>query len=210
MTQETKDKISKTLKLKFKLGLIHPNMSGAHSNKSRIKQSKSKKGKKLSNKHKNSISQGINNSKLYFEAIHNPKRIKKIKKTNLIRYGVENVFQVKEIFEKQQKNACYSRKFKKTNINYRGSYELDFLNKYYDIYSDLKNGLSIKYKFKEKNKIYFPDFYIPSLNLIVEIKNSYLAKKDAKILESKKLACKNFGYNFIMIIDKNYSEFNLL
>ncbi len=210
MTEETKNKISKTLKNKFKFGLIIPNMVGAHSKKSRIKQLKTKLNKKLSDQHKISISQGMNNSEKFLKAINNPKRIEKIKKTNLKKYGVENVSQNKKIFEKQQKNAFYSRKFKNTNINYRGSYELNFLEKYYNIYSDLKNGDTIKYKFKEKDKIYFTDFYIPSLNLIVEIKNSYLAKKDAKILESKKHACLNFGYNFLMIIDKNYDEFRIL
>jgi hypothetical protein len=100
------------------------------------------------------------------------------------------------------------KRFKNTNIWYQGSYELDFLEKYYNIFiNDIQRGLRITYKCNEKQKYYFSDFYIPSLNLIIEIKNSYLAKKDKLILEAKKEACLSQGYQWIMIIDKNYSNF---
>jgi hypothetical protein len=112
---------------------------------------------------------------------------------------------VKEIFEKSLKSAHYSYTYLNTNINYRGTYELDFLEKYYLTYPDIVNGPAVKYIFNDKDKVYHPDFYIPSLNLIVEIKSSWTynpiidpIKENATIASS---------YNFIMIINKNYNEF---
>jgi len=137
-------------------------------------------------------------------------RVQQIEKTCIEKYGVKNVQQNKEVFEKQQKTAKCSFQFKNTNIHYRASYELDFLEKYYNMFSDIQNAPFIKYKFKNKNKIYFPDFFIPSLNLIVEIKNSYLAKRFKTQLVAKKKATITNGFNYIMITNKHYNKFNKL
>ena len=137
-------------------------------------------------------------------------RQQKIEKTNIEKYGVKNVQQYKEIFDKQQKTAKCSIQFKDTKIHYRASYELDFLEKYYHIYKDIQNAPLIKYKFKDKHKIYFPDFFIPSLNLIVEIKNSYLSKRFKTQLVAKKKATISNGFNYIMITNKRYNKFNKL
>jgi hypothetical protein len=135
--------------------------------------------------------------------------IEKRKKTCIEKYGVENPSQNKEIFEKQQKNSFYSKKFKNTNINYRSSYELDFLENYYIKFPDIQNSPSIKYIYKRKNKIYFPDFYIPSLNLIIECKNKWLANKDKNIIKLKEKFTLSSGFKYIMIINKNYNKFNI-
>jgi len=145
--------------------------------------------------------------------VENPNQNKlvreKIKNTNIKKYGVEAPLQNFSIFQKSQVNSYYSKLFKNTNIYYRGSYELDFLEKYYDTYPDIQNGCAIKYDFNGHKYIYFPDFYIPSLNLFIECKNSYLAKIDKqKILNKKKAVIKN-GSNYIMIIDKNYNKIKL-
>jgi hypothetical protein len=58
-----------------------------------------------------------------------------------------------------------------------------------------------------KNKIYFPDFYIPKLNLIVEIKSSYFYNLEEEINLTKKSYSELNNYNFIFIIDKDYSNF---
>ena len=55
--------------------------------------------------------------------------------------------------------------------------------------------------------MYHPDFYLPNYNLIVEVKNSYLAERDCLIIEQKKNSVLQNGYNYIMIIDKDYTEF---
>jgi len=135
---------------------------------------------------------------------------KKAEETMLQKYGVRYSAQNKEINEKGQKTRFEIHKYKNTNIWYQGSYELDFLEKYYDKYPDIERGPSIKYLFEGKNKVYHSDFYIPFLNLIVEIKNSYLFKIDKEKIKLKEKATINKGYNYIIITDKNYDEFNNL
>jgi len=152
----------------------------------------------------------------------------KRKKTCLEKYGVENISQLDSIKRKKE-NTClknigvkyYSQerkryedslktrllihKFRETDLWYQGSYELDFLEKFYDII-DIKRGPSIKYIYNKKDKIYHPDFYIPSLNLIIEIKSSWTLKLDLEINEKKKYTKKN-GYKYILIINKDYKKF---
>jgi len=120
------------------------------------------------------------------------------------KYGVENVMHYPEIFQKQQMSAFKAKTYKNTTIYYRGSYELDFLEKYYNKYSDIKNGPSIKYKYKLKNRIYHTDFYIPSKNLIVEIKSSYYYNKYKEMCITKETAVIKSGYKYLLILDKNY------
>jgi hypothetical protein len=131
-----------------------------------------------------------------------------IKHICLERFGVEHPSQNLDILNKGFKTRFQFHNYLNTNLIYQSSYELDFLEKYYDKYLDIQRGFSIKYEFNGKNKIYHSDFFIPSLNLIVEIKNSYLAKKDKDEIEAKKIAVLNKGYNFILIIDKKYDDLN--
>jgi hypothetical protein len=133
---------------------------------------------------------------------------KDYEKLMIKKYGCISPTQNKLIFEKQQKNSYLLKKFKNTILYYRGSYELDFLENYHNKFSDLINAPSIKYKFNNKDKIYFPDFYIPSLNLIIECKNSYLYKKDNFIILEKEKATIANGFKYFLILDKNYMEFN--
>jgi hypothetical protein len=128
-------------------------------------------------------------------------------KSMMKKYGVRNPQQNKEIHQKQQISAFKCKKYKNTNIYYRGSFELDFLEKYHNKYPDLINGPSIKYKHKSKNKIYHSDFYIPSLNLVIECKNSYLFKRDYNIIKAKEKAVIDNGFKYFIIIDKNYANF---
>ena len=116
------------------------------------------------------------------------------------KYGVNWPLQNREILEKGQKSAKTLKQFNE-KIWYQGTYELDFLTKYCDTYPDIQRGPSINYE----NKIYHPDFYIPSLNLIIEIKSSWTLDKNEMKLKSD--ATINAGYKFIMILDKNYHEF---
>lgn len=127
------------------------------------------------------------------------------KKSMKKKYGVEWPLQDKNILDKNQKSAKTIKKFRDTDLWYQGSYELDFLEKYYDKL-DIKRGPSIKYKFKGKNKVYHSDFYIPSGNLIIEIKSSWTLEVDKEINEKKKATVSN-GFEYLMILDKNYSEF---
>ena len=132
----------------------------------------------------------------------------KSKNTMLIKYGVENAAQNIDIYNKGLKTRFLIHKFRDTNLWYQGTYELDFLNKYYDKFDNIQRGPSIKYIFSGKNKVYFPDFYIPLLNLIIEIKSSWTLEIDAEIEEKKKATISN-GFNYLMILDKNYNEFSV-
>jgi hypothetical protein len=132
----------------------------------------------------------------------------KMKDAIINKYGVENVMKLSNIFQKQQISGFLAKQYRKTNIYYRGSYEFDFLEKYYDIFSDIKNGPSIKYKYKYKNRTYHSDFYIPFLNLIVEIKSKYYYEKYKYKCLLKERAAINNGFIYIFIIDKKYDKFN--
>jgi len=136
--------------------------------------------------------------------------IEKIKKNNLNIYGVEHYMQIKKIFDKQQLKSFKYKSFKNTNLIYQSSYELDFLTKYYDIIPNIERGKTIKYIYKNKNRVYYSDFFIPSLNLIVEIKNKFLYERDFNKIKSKEYYTIKNGYNYIIIIDKNYNKFNRL
>jgi len=131
----------------------------------------------------------------------------KARNTVMSRYGTNHPMQDSEINLKQQR-SCFRVQTYKNSVLYQGSYELDFLEKYYEIFPDIIRGPRIKYTYQGKTHYYFADYLIPSRNLIIEIKNSYLAKKDKNILDAKKRACVNQGYQWFMITDKDYSYFN--
>lgn len=58
---------------------------------------------------------------------------------------------------------------------------------------------------------YYPDFYIQKYNLIVEIKSKWILKKQGVDKnKSKKLYTDKAGYNFIMILDNDFNEFDCI
>lgn len=135
--------------------------------------------------------------------------LEKQKQTSLERFGVENASQCAEIFSKQQKSRYEIFEFKNTGLFYQGTFELDFLNNYYDRF-EIKKGPIIEYEFENSNKQYFSDFYLPKFNLIIEIKSTYtfhLAKE--KNIEKQKKSI-SLGYGHIFIVDKKYQEFESL
>ena len=127
----------------------------------------------------------------------------KILKTNLEKYGVRNPSQNEEIFKKIQKSSF--KKFNYENISYQGSYEKDFLDNFYSK-TEIKEGLVFDYFFKNKSRKYFSDFYLPEYNLIIEIKSKYTYNLELlQNLKKQKSAILD-GYNFLFIIDKDYSK----
>jgi len=142
--------------------------------------------------------------------VENPSQSKIIKKrkekTSLINYGVKHPMQNIEVFEKTQKTRFIRMQYKDTNLWYQGNYELDFLEHFFEKI-DIERGPVIKFMFNNKNKVYFSDFYIPSLNLVVEIKNSYLYKKYKEDIKRKERSTISNVFKYILILDKDYSEF---
>ena len=135
--------------------------------------------------------------------------IKALKKeTCLKNYGVENPSQSPYIRKKQLKSMFSTKVYNNTNLTYQGTYELDFLDTYYNIHH-IENATKIDYKLFESNHVYFPDFYIPKLNLIVEIKSTYTYELELGKNLAKQTQCIKDGYNFIFIIDKDYTDFNI-
>ena len=138
-----------------------------------------------------------------------PESREKYKATCLVRFGVENASQSPVIFAKQQKARYEVHKFRNTDLYYQGSYEKDFLDKYYDCII-IERMTFINYNFEDNKKVYFPDFYLPDYNLIVEVKSSYTYNRYLDKNLAKEKTCKELGYNFIFIINKNYEALNKL
>ena len=139
------------------------------------------------------------------------KNVEKRKHTCFKNYGVQHALQNCDLLHKAQISSGTKKKYKNTKIWYQASYELDFLENYYERFKDeIERGPSIKYKFEKKNKIYHPDFYIPSLNLIIEIKGLYWHNKFKERDITKKKATIANGFNYIMILEKDYKEFDKL
>lgn len=131
-----------------------------------------------------------------------------IKKTNLKKYGCEYAIQNNEIFTKASITAYRFHKYEDSDLYYQGTYELDFLKKYYNKIKITKFKNKILYNMFGKNKYYHPDFYLPNFNLIVEIKSDYTYKKELEKNLVKQKSCIEQGYKFIFIINKNYDFFD--
>jgi hypothetical protein len=128
----------------------------------------------------------------------------KIKQTLGERYGVEHALQSVEFFNKSQKNGLKVKRY--NGVNYQGSFELDFLKFCEQKNIMVKKHKSIDYKYNDSIRKYFPDFYLPEYNLIVEIKSSYYYQKELDRNLLKEEYSKKSGFDFIFIIDKNYDE----
>lgn len=129
----------------------------------------------------------------------------KIAQTNIEKYGGKSHMHNDEIFHKVERNSFKSH-LHSSGIYYRGNFERDFLDNF-SAYIKIENGKGIKYWLNGVSRVYFPDFYISEFNLIVEIKNSYLLSRDKVIIDAKEKACIEAGFDYILIINKDYSEF---
>lgn len=133
--------------------------------------------------------------------------------TSMGNYGVKYHLQNSTSFNNCFKSSSKLKKYKETDIYYQGSYEYDFIE-----YCDKNHILGeiqsyrkgIKYIMNNKNKIYYPDFYMQKLNLIIEIKSTYTYNYHLEMNKLKENACKILGYNYLIIIDKNYNRFEEL
>lgn len=145
--------------------------------------------------------------------VDNPSKSKNIKlkkeETTFKNHGVKNPSQSIEIFEKSQISG---KKIKKHEIGlmYRGTYENDFLD--YCLLNDIivEKGPTIEYIFDDKKRYYHSDFYIPSINLICEIKSTYYYNLYHDKNISKEKSTKDLGFSFLFILDKNYEKLKTL
>lgn len=150
----------------------------------------------------------------------------KIKKTMLFKYGVEHnfigwqdkIFQkygvynpahIPNVAEKTAFNRFKNRKpyILETGeiINLQGyePFGFNYLKTKY-IESQIKYKKSdmpvIYYNYGLKTRRYYPDFFIPDANLIVEIKSKYTLKVDFDIITQKARAVDTIGYNFLLLV----------
>jgi hypothetical protein len=148
-----------------------------------------------------------------------PSFLDKFKKTSQERYGVDYPNQNSEIYE----NSCKGRKHfkdyilpsgKKIRIQGYEGYALDILlNTYHedDILTKKSDMPEVWYEFENKRRRYYPDIYIPSQNLIIEVKSTFTYKLETLQIHSKLNALKEMGFDAnIWIIDKKilYSIIN--
>lgn len=136
--------------------------------------------------------------------------------TCLKRYGVSNPSQYLPFIEKiKNNNYKRSKKYKLPSgkiISLHG-YEPQFLN--YIFNNKIFKEKEIIYypggiKYRDvlgKTHYYFPDFKIPGLNVIIEIKSWWTLKQD-KNYKRKRNACIKQGYKHILILDNNFNKFN--
>ena len=134
--------------------------------------------------------------------------IKKQKEDTLMKnYGVTNPSQSAFLFEKSQKSGKKIKLHKNTNLYYRGTYELHFLDFCYKNSITVEKGPSISFEYNSKKKFYHSDYYIPKSNLICEIKSDYYYEKYLELNLKKEEESLKQKYSFIFIINKNYNNF---
>lgn len=128
--------------------------------------------------------------------------IEKRKSTNLSKYGVEHAMQNSDIFTKMFRN----RK-KIGELYYDSSYELQFIKYCLEGNIKIENIKGIRYVFENVDRIYYPDFYLPEYNLIIEIKSTWTYNYAVNKNIAKMKSCIENGYDFLFIVDNNFSFF---
>lgn len=144
----------------------------------------------------------------------------------LQKYGVDHISKTKKFKEGASKRCIIHNpslafnedniktyKYKNTKLTYQGSYEYDFLQlcENLNILEKINNGNVFEYLDKDKklhNKhILKTDFSLD--NYEIEIKSSWILKKQGgpSVLFAKKDAVENTGKKYILILDKDYTEF---
>ncbi len=141
----------------------------------------------------------------YAYPLQNPKIREKAIQTNIMRFGYANVIHNPVIFEKAQTNAFKRKEYKwKTGeISIVQGYEPIVLKELEDsgyTYEKVITGASriptIPYIFENTQHLYFPDIFIPSENLIIEVKSEYTLNKEFDRNKAKFKAVEEAGFNF--------------
>jgi hypothetical protein len=103
-----------------------------------------------------------------------------------------------------------------SKTKYTGTYEKEFLE-FLDVFLHFEPSDVISpapqvfyYEYEGKKRFYMPDFYISSINTIVEIKsfdNKHYRARDIGQEKAKDKAVIKSKFNFIKVHDKEYDEF---
>jgi predicted DNA-binding protein YlxM (UPF0122 family) len=146
------------------------------------------------------------------ESANLPSTNNRKKDTNIARFGVENPMQNPDVYEKSNTNRY---KFKSVVIDGRQFTHLQgfeeqgirYLIENFNIdVNQIRFGRKVpivRYEFEEKNKIYYPDLFIPNKNLLVEIKCDYTYNNMLALNITKREYAISKGYNYITLIFNN-------
>jgi predicted RNA-binding Zn-ribbon protein involved in translation (DUF1610 family) len=123
--------------------------------------------------------------------------------TCIERFGVRSPVQNADIFDKMMKTTHRYKDFITPSgqiIQCQG-YEHFALETLFYMYDegDIKTGRAVPeiwYKLNRKRRRYFCDIYIPSENLIIEVKSGYTFNKEKTMNIAKQNACITAGFNF--------------
>lgn len=141
----------------------------------------------------------------------------KIKQTNLRKYNTENPMQNPDIWHKQQMSAFLYKPYTFPNgrqvlVQGYENWALDILINMYpesDIKTCSEHKLCIDYVYDDEYHKYFPDIYISSNNLIIEVKSDYTYESREDINLAKAKACVNAGYKFQFYIFNKDEELDI-
>lgn len=135
-------------------------------------------------------------------------------------HGRDYFTQDKDALKQMLNNRSITEKYHIGDYTYNavGKWEVDFLDFMFRILkchpTDLIEApFVIPYEYNGVKSNYFPDFFMPSVNLLIEIKasNNHYEKRDRENNEAKSRAGKEFmkkrNGHYFMIYDKNYVEF---
>lgn len=144
-----------------------------------------------------------------------PEIIEKTRNTNMERYGTIYPSQSPYVNCNTYKSKKYTTKSGK--IHTIQGYENIALDELMNIYSEdniiigKSNVPKIKYIFENKNKVYYPDIYIPTENKIIEVKSTWTYKVQVNRNVIKANACKEQGFNYeFWIYDINKNKITLI
>lgn len=170
------------------------------------------------------------NSMKYSRFCNNPQCKQKYKeerdKRMMDKHGKIHLLDDPEMQKKMQAgrkiSGIYTWSDKSAQFSYVGTYELDFL-KYLDLVkrwpsSDLfsPSPHTYVYEYENESHYYMPDFFIPSLSLEIEIKSSERMQnqnqqsREKEIIKDKMMRGLGNIVNYILILNKNYTEFDNL
>ena len=220
--QWNQDKVKQTVKERYGVD----NVSFLDEVKEKISKSKNEKNENEKNEILNKIKKtclerygtvSFFSTKLFYD---------KNKTTMLERYEVDHPSKMMKNRESASKRMiennsnfdldfrnCYNiKRYKDTDLCYQSSYEEDFLDlcDKYQILNKVENGHT--YKFLEEDYSYglrtITDFCIDDME--IEIKSSYILEKQGgeEVIDIKRKSVKRAGKYYLLILDKNYSEFN--
>ena len=96
------------------------------------------------------------------------------------------------------------------NVQGYEPFALDILLKTYQeeqIKTDRYDLPVINYTYNDKTKRYFPDIWIPHINLIIEVKSQWIYNKQLEINKSKEKYTKDCGYEYeVWIFDRKANK----